>query len=70
MFESSLKFTCMYGMNVSLIITCMYEVSVNNAFHKVYMYTQPNHIESEYKLVPFIMYTTQLSAIYNVRHIA
>jgi len=58
MFKNNLKFTCMYGMNVSLITACMYEMSVNNASHKVYMHTQPNQIETEYKLVPFIMYAT------------
>jgi len=61
MFKNILKSTCMYGMSVSLIITCMYDMSVHNVAHKVYMYTQPNHIESEYKQVSIIEYTTQLS---------
>jgi len=39
----------MYGMNVPLYTTCMYVMSVNNVAHRVYMYTQPNHIGSEYK---------------------
>ena len=46
MFKNSLKSTCMYGMNVSLISICIYDMSVHNAAHKVYMYTQPNHIGS------------------------
>ena len=49
MFKNSLKFTFMYGMNAPLNTTYMYVMSVNNASHRVYMYTQPNHIGSEYK---------------------
>jgi len=63
MFKNSQESICMHGMNASLITACMYEMIVNNASHKVYMYTQPNHIEMKYKLVQFIMYTTQLSHV-------
>jgi len=46
MFKNSLKSTCMYGMNAPLNTIYMYVMSVNNAAHRVYMYTQPNHIGS------------------------
>jgi len=49
MFKNSLKSTCMYGLNVLLSTTCMHDMSVNNAGHRIYVYAQPNHIESECK---------------------
>ena len=47
----------MYGMYTSLKAPCMYDMNMNNTAHRVCMYTQPNHIQSESK------YTTQLSDV-------